>query len=110
MNASPEPAEIRIRGGLRNKRGAASWPFALLIADATTIVLRGALGGARFDISQNVAISLRNAITGDGLRFAPEDLHSEAVTFYTLPGRRDELVRHLRRLGWTVQDETGYGR
>ena len=92
---------MRVRGGLRNRRGNATWPFALLVADTSSIVLKGPLGGVRFDTPQTVTISPRAGITAGGLRFAPDDLGSEAVTFWT--GRRDEVVRELRRLGWTVE-------
>lgn len=74
----------------------------MLTADTDRIVLKGPLGGVWYDRSQLITISRRMALTGDGLRFAPEDLHVETVTFYTLPGRGDELVRRLRLLGWDV--------
>jgi hypothetical protein len=93
-----EPRQIRARGGLRNRRGNVTWPLALLIAEPNRIVLKGLLGGARFDTPQRVKISPHDGITAIGLRFAPEDLRSEALTFWT--ARRDELVQQLRQLGW----------
>ena len=96
------PSEsIRYRGGLRNRRGNVTWPFATLTATSERIVLTSPLGGLTVTRSDDVLVTPHDGLTAAGLRFYAEGA-SSGVTFWT--GRRDELRERLENLGWVVED------
>lgn len=89
----------KFRGGLRNRRGNATWPLATLLVTSDRVTLRSPLGGAEFTAASRWHVQRWRGLTAEGLRFTDESSLS-ALTFWT--SRLQDVVAALEEHGWHV--------
>ena len=92
----------KFRGGLRNRRGNATWPFATMHVNRERVLLRSPIGGAEILAGPTWHAQKWRGFSASGVRFTDERSLSTALTFWTF--RLEDVVAALERYGWHVED------
>jgi hypothetical protein len=92
----------KFRGGLRNGRGSATWPFATMLVTSDHVTLRSPLGGAVITAGSTWHAQRWRGLTAEGVRFTDERSLSRPLTFWTT--RLQDVVAALESCGWHVEE------
>ncbi len=92
--------EARFRGGVRNHRGNATWPLAVLTVSRESISVRSPLGNTVIRAGDGVHICEHRGLMSDGVRFTQESPLRKPLTFWTR--RPQDVLAALARYGWQL--------
>jgi hypothetical protein len=94
--------QAKFRGGLRNRRGNATWPFATMLVTHDRVTLRSPIGGAAIVRGGTWHAQKWRGFASEGVRFTDETSLSTALTFWSF--RLKDVVAALEQHGWHVED------